>query len=436
MQVPDHTIYRYFTAPVNDQWNYLLATMWDQMIHLVVTLGGRLDERRLCRACDLVIETEPLLSTRFVDDPCPCWETLPFLCRESVFSMVACSNRVTALRKALPSGTDTAKGPQVHFTLIRGDAADSLVLSVNHSVSDACGVRYLCGLLARAYRGLERDLGFSLPARLPQDRSFHPFISSLSPDDRDAARESCGEQSAVWAIPCHRGVQGRPAFCSREIGPQVLLKAKAYSRSHKVTINDLLLAAFFASITREIPHLAGQHYPVLTSADLRRLARGWTPPAVANLSVAFEVWLPAASIQSPESLVREVHRVMDRKKRSFAVIGAAIRLEEAFSAGFSAVRTRLTELERPGRSEYSQKNPFFSNTGIIPPGCVNFGDVPTARAFLLPPVEYPPGFGIAASTFGNYLTLASGFCEGPLSTPMVERILLSMEEFLSVLPCK
>jgi NRPS condensation-like uncharacterized protein len=405
------------------------------MMHLVITLDGYLDAPRVCRAMMLVMEAEPLLACRFVESPTPYWEWMPDLHRDSVFSLIQCGDTDAALREVLITRLDPSKGPQARLTLLRG-AADSLVISVNHAASDACGVKHICGLLVMAYRALGHDTGFSLPRAFHRDRSFTPLLSTLCPQARTAALEAFGEQSAVWGIPCQAGVQGSPVYRCRVIRPSTFLEAKAYSRSHGVTMNDLLLAAFFAAICQEIPHRSEQHYPVLTSADLRRSVPGGEAPAVANLSVAFEVWFPADKAPFGEDLVREVHHIMDGKKRLLAGIGSAIRLEEAFSAGFHSMRAHLLELERCSLYEHYPKNPFFSNTGIIPPECVDFRDVRTMHAFILPPVEYSPGFGIAASTFQNTLTLASGFCEGPLPYPMVERILSSMEEFISTLPGK
>jgi len=124
---------------------------------------------------------------------------------------------------------------------------------------------------------------------------------------------------------------------------------------------------------------------------------------------------------------------MDEKKRLRVGIGSAIRLEEMFSSGFDQVREHLLEAKHRSWIEGYPKNPFISNIGILPHSCVDFGHPQTMAAYIVPPVEYPPGFGIAASTFDSTLTLSCGFCDGPIAGRTVERVMTSMEEFLSTL---
>lgn len=433
MQDPDTRRPIRFPAPVNDQWNYLLSTIWNQTMHLVVKPGGRLDDERLRLAAELVMDAEPLLACRFVEAADPHWEGVPHFRPESVFSVTGHGgDSEPALQDILTGRIDPGAGPQAHIVLVRGDT-DTLILSVNHAVCDARGILHVSSLFARAYRALGSNSGFSFSGRSPCDRSFRPLISALSVKERAAAHECSDEQSAEWGMPWEPGARGRPAYRVRTIDPPLFGAAKAYSRSFGVTVNDILLAAFFASVGREIPHQEDHDYPVLTSTDLRRAHRGDVSPAVANLSVAFEVWLPAGMTGRPRDLVMEAHRAMEKKKRLRVGMGSAIRLEETFSSGFDSVREHLLEAKRRSRIDGYPKNPFISNIGILPHSCADFADARAKAAYVIPPVEYPPGFGVAAGTFGDTLTLSCSFCEGPLAARTVESVLQSMEEFLLVL---
>jgi len=433
MQTPGPRQQCRFPAPVNDQWNYLLSTIWNQTMHLVVILDGRLDEGRLRDSAERVLEAEPLLTCRFVEAIEPHWEAIPSFRPESIFSVAGQEgDRDLALREVLTGKIDPGAGPQAHFDLVRGDT-DMLIISVNHSVCDARGILHVSGLCARAYRAQGNNSGSFPSGRFPCDRSFHPLLSALSDEERAVARHCCDEQSAEWGMPWAPGARGSAEYSVRTIGPPLFGAVKAYSRSMGVTVNDILIAAFFASVRREIPHQEGRNYPVLTSTDLRRIHPGVRSPGVANLSVAFEVWLPAGMPGRPHDLVIAAHRAMDEKKRLRVGIGSAIRLEEMFSSGFDQVREHLLEAKHRSWIEGYPKNPFISNIGILPHSCVDFGHPQTMAAYIVPPVEYPPGFGIAASTFDSTLTLSCGFCDGPIAGRTVERVLTSMGEFLSAL---
>lgn len=426
---PPHSSPVRFPAPVNDQWDYLLSTIWSQMLHLVITFEENLDQERLYRAFCLVIEAEPLLASRFVESPAPFWETIPDLTRNSIFSLVHTDDMGRALNGVLTTRIEPAKGPQGRISVIRG-THDCLVLTVNHAVCDAFGVKHISRLLIQAYRGLHEDPGFTLPRQLSRDRSFYPIITCFTPQEMTAAREACGEQRAVWGIPSRHGMCRCPAYRVRTIEPHLFLKLKKYSHSRGITINDLLLSSYYSALFSEIPHTPGCQYPVLTSVDLRRTLPEYDPPPVANLSVAFEVRVPAETPLEYHLLLSNVHHVMTDKKMLNAGLGAAIRLQEDFSGGFCCVKKRLREMEKRTFDEHYPKNPFFSNTGIIPDDSADFEELSTVHAFLAPPVDYPPGFGVTASTFRNRLTLVSGFCEDSVPNTLVEGILSRMEEHL------
>jgi len=417
-------------APVNDQWDYLLSTIWNQMLHLVLCLDGRLDEEKLPVAMRAVMDAEPVLCSRFVESEKPSWEALPPLPPESFFSRVSDPDPGGVLPGVLVRQLDARRGPPVHLTLIRGEM-DTLVLSVNHTASDAYGVRYAAFLLAQAYREGVLPAGLLSPCRHERDRSFSPLLLDLPEAVVNAAKEACGDQAAVWGIPCGKGPCRRPSYEFRTIDRDLFRDIRSCSRACGMTINDLLLASFFVAVSREIPHEEDGLYPVLTSVDLRRLVPSARTAPVANLSVAFEVHLSANLSRSFPLLAKEVHGVMERKKRLRAGIGAAVRLEELFgAAGFHAVRKYLEEERRKSETMGYPKNPFFSNTGIIPQECGDFGGVRAVHAFMVPPVDYPPGFSVAASTFQERLTLASGFCRDCLSENTVRRVLSCMEESL------
>ena len=52
-------------ASVNDQWNFLLKTVWDQMIHLVIRFEGQIDLPMLDVAVREALLAEPLSTAKF-----------------------------------------------------------------------------------------------------------------------------------------------------------------------------------------------------------------------------------------------------------------------------------------------------------------------------------------------------------------------------------
>jgi NRPS condensation-like uncharacterized protein len=121
---------------------------------------------------------------------------------------------------------------------------------------------------------------------------------------------------------------------------------------------------------------------------------------------------------------------MDERKRGHAGIGAAEGLCRSFSSGYSVVRQRLDDLVRETRNDGLFRKPFFTNMGIIPDSVLAYGLPDVTEAYMVPPLEYPPGLGVAASTSRGSLMLSSGYCSETFTAVCVDRILEGMTDEL------
>jgi NRPS condensation-like uncharacterized protein len=416
-------------ATVNDQWNFLLSTIWDQMIHLVIRFDGFLDEGRLEAAVKQAVESEPLVKMRFVEAECPFFA--PEDEESPIFSMIESEKSDPALRQALASPLDPATGPLATVRLIRSDH-DLLILSGNHTATDGYGVKAFGSTVARLYRA--GGNGY-LPLKNHHDRSFDSVFRLFGADERERAWRRFGKQDMSWGIPAFSLRRGDRQYRSCIICSGTFIALKEKTARLGLTINDILLSSYIHTLTEFFPEAVGCDPSVLTSQDLRRYLSPDSYPALANLSVAFEVpfdWIPGTPLGD---LALEVHATMDERKRGHAGVGAAERLCRDFSAGYQAVKHHLFLLEKETRNGTLPKRPFFSNMGVIPEGVLAFGQPGVIESFMLPPVEYPPGFGLAACTSRGALTLSSGFCGDALppelATSFLERMGGSLTRFIS-----
>jgi NRPS condensation-like uncharacterized protein len=70
--------------------------------------------------------------------------------------------------------------------------------------------------------------------------------------------------------------------------------------------------------------------------------------------------------------------------------------------------------------------------GIIPEGVLSYGLPEVTEAYMVPPLEYPPGLGVAASTSRGSLMLSSGSCGETYPAASIECILEDMREELTL----
>ena len=414
-------------AQVNDQWNFLLSTIWDQMIHLIIRFGGRLNEPVLASAVRSACDAEPLTIMRFCEGERPFFTMAPDSA-DQTYAVINATNPDAALRSLLREPLDPGNGPQARVRLIRSDK-DLLCISVNHTISDAFGVKAFGSRIARLYHAQSGDSPF-LPLENSHDRSFASVLRLFSRKEREAAMARFGGQESTWSVPVHTLSHGDPGYTVLRLSPAVLSHIKAGAALQGVTVNDVLLSAFSHALAMSVPESPDTVRPVLTSIDLRRYLSPDSFPSLANLSVAFEVPVTPDRGASFPAMVSRVHAAMTERKLGHAGIGAAERLCRDFSGGYESVKRSLSELEEETRNGRREKNPFFSNLGVIPESVLDYGEIPVAEAWMLPPVEYPPGFGLAASSCRGSLTLASGYCREALPEEEVRLILERMAAFL------
>lgn len=427
--IPDWRGKETIPASVNDQWNFLIKTIWDQMIHLVICFEGHIDETILDLAVRDALDSQAITRTRFIPgDPSffelarPDSEMPPW----TIIRAEGPGNH--CLEELLSTPLDPLKGPMVRIRLIR-DGDDLLCLSFNHTITDAYGVKSFGSLIARLYRAKKSGSAY-LPLENTQERSFSAILSLFSDiESRDAP--GLGEtRQGGWKIPFHSFHTGKRQYVTHTIERELFSCIRRYARIHGITINDLLLSSYILALSESAPVPAGTCNPVLTSIDLRRYLSPDRYPSLANLSVAFELPVIIPPGQTHSEIVRHIHDLMSVSKSGHAGIGAAVLLCREFGTGFRQVEQKLKGMEDMTRQGLLGKNPFFSNLGVIPEGVIDYSE-PVRNAWMLGPVEYPPGFGLAASTFRDCITLSAGFSGEALDREWVVSLLSSVALHLS-----
>jgi NRPS condensation-like uncharacterized protein len=290
-------------------------------------------------------------------------------------------------------------------------------------------VKSFGGLIARLYRSRKCG-GDYLPVENSHDRSFNGIFSLISAAERKEAAMRLGRWQGAWNIPFKSFGTGKRQYATEIIEKELFSRIRQYARIHGITVNDLLLSGYVLALAESAPVPAGTCNAVLTSIDLRRYLSPDMYPSLANISVAFELptIIPAGS--SPAGIVSQIHNLMSVSKSGHVGIGAAMLLCKEFDYGFRYVEKELRDMERKSCEGLLPKNPFFTNLGVIPDGVIDYG-VPVKTAWMLGPVEYPPGFGLAACSFRDCLTLSVGFSGEALERVWVCSLLASMKNNLT-----
>lgn len=425
-------------ASALDQFNVALSDIADQLMHLVIRLEGRIDEKRLAGAIRVSLNEAPVLGSRFREAAEPYWEPIAGLLLSDLLKVHETGDPEGKLREILVVPLDTEKGPQVRFDLIRSEA-DTLLITLHHAVADAHGVIVYAGLLARFYReGAGTGSSLRTP-KGPADRSLDRYFSQFTTEELDAAAHRITPQTALWSLPYRSLACVKRDFVFLTLPPESLAAIRTFGKCRSATVNDVLLAAMFLTLwERAEPHHQGL-LPILHSIDLRRhpsRENGAISPKpsfceICNFSVAFDVVLPENSREKTlDELVPLVAEAMRKHKEMNSGLASALESVQTGKDGYPGFRKQVAAMKEVSLRD-GGNNPFFANIGILPEEDLDFGQGSRiASAFFAGIVEFPPGIVVVASTFRNCLTFAMGYCSEGMSREDAEGLLDSIRHYL------
>src|SRR5581483_2852290 len=258
------------------------------VIGLECEFAGRLDELALRKACELLLDVEPVLAYRLDGEPSrPRWVRLPARER-TVFTVADREDAYEALRC---TRLDETRGPQLAVCLRPRGAGDRLLVKLAHLVGDGVSLQLLVARLAALYSSLLLD-----PTCRPRPRGLKPrdpreILASVP----RLVRLGALVRFALFMAPrlrprgTHRlPLPQQPAGPWRPVVRHVrspsLSFVATYGKERGATVNDVFLAAAYRALAAEGWDGASGLRIVIT-VDLRR----WCLPpehatTIANLS--------------------------------------------------------------------------------------------------------------------------------------------------------
>ncbi|MDT5120187.1 MAG: glycopeptidolipid biosynthesis protein, partial [Mycobacterium sp.] len=214
-------------------------------VQLGITLTGPLDQNRLRKAVQTVVNRHPNLAARFYeqfDEPIQIIPADPVLAWEYVEldgGDAEVDNQVQRLCAAERAAVcDIADQPVFRAALIgTGDNRHRFVLTIHHIVIDGWSLPILLQEIFTLYYG----------QRLPAAPSYRSFVSWLAEQDRDAAQAAWGEVLAGFDTPTLVSPPGQPAergVESYRVAVDTTQALTELARSQHTTVSNVLQAAW------------------------------------------------------------------------------------------------------------------------------------------------------------------------------------------------
>ncbi|MBM7866909.1 hypothetical protein GTO89_04680 [Heliobacterium gestii] len=303
----------------------------------------------------------------------------------------------------------------------------------DHASSDAGGLKHCLGLLASMYSRLCAEPATPITSRAGGRRDGSQVIERLRIEDvRTAWDGGSGEKAArsvpfpFLELPCLQ-----PDFAIERLEPESYARLVAYARRRDVTMNDILLTAFYRALLLGAnprlaqPALLTEHVPVQVTVDLRRYLPGRRAESICNLSGIVTPLIKPVLDEPFEGTLSRVSAAMKKHKAHSPGFKTTLLLELYSRIGYSAFLDWLVGNWRQSMKHRSSP-PLFSNIGMISEGKIAFGPCLAIDGYMIGPAMQAPSSLIAISTYNQRLTLAMAFYKPAVPVSKVTAFLKCM----------
>lgn len=389
-------------AEIWDQMQYFFKEYNDHQVRGVIYFDGLLDRELIKRAIILSLDIVPILKSCFVIDRShPYWEEMDSFKESEIISFGTCLSLEDKVQSFITDTTDEMNGPQIRAKMIRVSNRDTLCILINHMVCDGDGFKEYLYLIGDIYTGLQNGTYDALNYKTVSRNSKmvykkFDFIDRLKifllPN------EPTKSKNRIFFPLSNR--PERPFIMTHTLTCERFEMIKRYSKTNSVTINDIILAAYYRALFKILNLSDNEQLTIPCMMDLRRYLEKREPYGIFNLSSMIICNLSCVKGESFEDTVKRVNAEMSKKKNGFPGLHGLSTLNLLFNfLPFSVVKKII-------KKNYVNPAIGITNIGIIDSKRLSFGEIPVMDSFITGSIKYPPYFQVALTTYNNSITFS------------------------------
>lgn len=413
-----------FSAEIWDQMQFFFKEYNDHQMHGVIYFEDVLNRDLIKQAFILSMDIVPILGSRFVINKFnPYWEKIYDFKDTDVISFMNCSDPGGEVQQFITDVTNELAGPQLKVRVIRSSNRDTLCIVMNHMVCDGAGFKEYLYLLGEIYTSLENGTN-----------DFKKYINGSRNSKQIYEQFDLIEKLKILALPNeptknkndirfplsdNKDVR-HPFILTHKLSQYRFEALKRYSKSHSVTINDIILAAYYRVLYKMLNLNKDTSLTIPNMVDLRRYIPGKKASGICNLSSMIMCNIGCDIGNNFDETVKKVHDAMYNKKNGYAGLHGLSTLNLLFKfLPFSEVRKLIKQY-------YVNPMIGITNIGIIDSSRLIFGKKVIKDAFVTGSIKYPPYFQLAFTTFSNTITFSVALYGSKIDAGLVQ-------EFFSLL---
>lgn len=374
----------------------------DHQLHCVINLDNHIDKHFIKRAVLMSLDLVPVLSCRYVENTHgPFWLKIDKSQYEDAITFIQCSNADEILKKVIVSKASTVSGPQVKAFVI-SSYKDILCIIMNHMVCDAAGFKEYIYLLSDLYSKLMTNPNYAPENIMLGSRSLTQVTQNLIFTDKLKAITSPYKprKQKNLIFPLSRENKIQPYILTYKIPRNRYYSIMDMSKKYKVTINDIILAAYYRALYRMLNIKEDKYMEIPLMIDMRRYLKDRKAKNICNLTSIIPSSIKFNSKDTFIDTLMKVNDEMNLQKSSLPGIGDFQKLSMAFKTfKYYKIKKLMKAL--------SVFPPItLTNIGIIDSKKIKFKGSIINNIFMNGSIKYPPYFQLALSTFNETIAFS------------------------------
>ncbi len=420
-----------FHAEVFDKTQFLFQEYNDHQVRAVIYFDGMAERELLEKAVRCSADFLPILGSRFVPDKIrPYWESIDEAGYQNLISFTDMGNKEpeNEIQAFITGKTDECTGAQLMVKNIRAMGRDTLCIVMNHMICDGAGFKQYIYLLGEIYTKLQDGTyeEFRYYSGSRSERQIYRHFSlfeklkvSLLPN------ESTKNRNTVRFPLCDEHTGQRPVISTHKLSRERFERLKAYGKNYSVTINDIVLAAYFRALNQMLDHEQCEVLTIPCMVDLRRYLPDRKAEGICNLTSMIACHIGATEGESFRETVSKVSEAMSRRKNGYPGLNGLSLLKLAYKLPFAFSQRIL-------KKHYANPMIGLTNIGILDSNRLVFGSVPVRDAYVAASVKYTPYFQMGLTTYKDSITFTvSQYCtESDRET--IQRFFSLLDQELSI----
>jgi len=293
-------------------------------------------------------------------------------------------------------------------------------------ICDAAGFKEYLYLLSTIYTKLQNGAG-SMPEYHKGSRSAKQIYRQFNALDRLKIallpNEPVKNKNNIY-FPLSKKGNLSPFILTHKVSQERFHVLKEYGKEHSVTMNDIVLAAYYRALYGIVEIKQDESLTVPCMVDLRRYLPNKEADAICNLSSMIMCSIGPEIGANFEETLMKVTQEMSAQKKGYPGLHGLSTLNLIFRfLPFSTVKQLI-------KKKFVNPLIAMSNLGIIDSKRLIFGKTPIEEAFATGSIKYPPYFQLALTSFNNAITFSVSLYGSEDDREFIQKFLVTVDKEL------